>query len=169
MPWSWVRPADPSVLRGRPLLDLGTGDGQTLAALVEDRRLVVGLDRSLDALRAGALTGIKLRVCGEAGLLPFGEGAFATVLAGDLFHHLDDDRLREAITEAKRVLRAGGRLVAWWYESEARRAPGAPRFPRTHEAVAGIVEDAGFVGCSHLLIEMTLQPAPKTTSLLAFA
>jgi SAM-dependent methyltransferase len=167
--WTFLKPADESLLEGRPLLDVGTGDGQTLARLVRGPGVVVGLDRSFDALRAAGHTGIRLRVCSESGALPFGDGAIGTVLAGDLFHHLDDEQLRVASKEARRVLRAGGRLVAWWYESHARRVPGAPRFPRTYEAVAKIVTEAGFVGCADLLLEMTLQPAPKTASLAAVA
>jgi hypothetical protein len=54
MPHSWIRPVSPTVLAERPLLDIGTGDGQTLAALAQGAGIRVGVDRSLPALRMAA-------------------------------------------------------------------------------------------------------------------
>jgi SAM-dependent methyltransferase len=138
MAWAWVRPKDPAVLDGRPLLDLGTGDGQTLIALAGGAGLVVGADRSLDALRAAHMTGLRRLVCAEAVPLPFPDTTFATVLAADLFHHLDDHRLEAVIGEIGRVLEGRGRMVAWWYERPARPGPDAPVYPRPFDAVATI-------------------------------
>jgi SAM-dependent methyltransferase len=114
------------VLDARPLLDLGTGDGQTREALAPDG-FVVGVDSR--PLRRGDLAAFAHR-------LPFRDGAFATVLAADLFHHLDDTHLDATLEEIARVLRADGRLVAWWLESTPDTAPDAPRFCRTFEDVA---------------------------------
>jgi SAM-dependent methyltransferase len=161
MAWAWVRPADPTLLQSRPLLDLGTGDA---ALAVGTDGLVVGLDRSewiLRAVRAGRL------VAGEAEALPFLSGSFAVVVAGDLFHHLDETALGVVLEEADRVLLGGGALVAWWYEKPARPGPDAPRYPRRFETVAATARTAGFARIEPLVLEFTLEPAPATVGLVA--
>ncbi len=163
MPWAWVRPVDMGLLEGRPLLDLGTGDGQTLAALVEPRGLVVGADRSSEALRAARGKGFAL-MAADATALPFRSGTFDTVLAGDLFHHLDDAALRAVVGEVRRVLRGGGRLVAWWYGSAGREAPDTPRHPRRFEDVETASDGFSVI---RLELEMSLEPAPPTVGLVA--
>lgn len=160
-PWTWIRPRDPSVLDGRPLLDLGTGDAQTLRALTEPAGLVVGLDRSWPALRAARGTGPL--VCGQAVALPFADDAFEVIVAGDLFHHLDDDDLATVLGE---IARAGRFLVAWWYELPGRPGPDAPGFPRTYGPVAAVAERAG-LDPRILELEATVEPTPATVGLRA--
>ena len=162
MAWAWVRPADLSVLEGRPFLDLGTGDGQTLAALVTGGGLVVGLDRSPDALRTSRHSPLA---AGAADALPFGDGIFAVVLAADVFHHLDEAMLERTLAEARRVLRPDGLLVAWWYERPSRPGPDAPPFPRPSAHVAEVMRAAGFAP-SELALEFRLEPAPATAGLI---
>jgi ubiquinone/menaquinone biosynthesis C-methylase UbiE len=152
VPWTFVRPADPSVLAGRPLLDIGTGDGQTVLAVADPTGLVVGLERSLEALRVARRTGVERAVCADAERLPVGSQRVAAVLAADLFHHLDRERLGRVLAEVHRVLVSGGRLVAWWYELPARPAPDAPRFPRPYEEIAGAVSRAGFGSVERLAL-----------------
>jgi len=164
MSWTWVEPADPSLLDGRPLLDLGTGDGQTLASLARGPGLVVGLDTSMDALRA-ARTG--RRVAGQAERSPFRDSSFAVVLAADLFHHVDDNGLTAVLWEVRRILAADGLLVAWWYERPARPGPDAPRYPRAFRAVASAAEVVGFLRVRPLELEYTIEPAPATVGLVA--
>lgn len=160
-PWTWIRPHDPSVLEGRPLLDLGTGDAQTLRALIEPDGLVVGLDRSWTALRAARGTGPL--VCGQAVALPFADDALEVIVAGDLFHHLDDGDLETALREIARV---GRLLVAWWYELPGRPGPDAPGFPRTYASVAAAAERAG-LDPRTLELDATVEPAPATVGLRA--
>lgn len=161
MAFTWVRPADPNLLAGRPLLDLGTGDGQTLAALAPGGGLTVGVDSTIDLLRPGAVNA-------EADELPFSDRSFATVLAADLFHHLDDARLGAVIEEIARVLGPHGRLVAWWYEQAGRHAPDAPRYPRSLDAVLAKTRRM-FRDSGALALEMTLEPAPPTVGITASA
>lgn len=165
MPWTFVRPTDPSMLDGRPLLDVGTGDGQTLAALVEPRGVLVGVDASTEALRAASGTGMGHLVCARAPSLPFADSSFGTVLAADLFHHLDDEVLEAVLGEAARVLRPGGRLVAWWYESPGRDAPDAPRYPRSLESLARAARS--FKDVDPLALSLRLEPAPPTVGCVA--
>jgi ubiquinone/menaquinone biosynthesis C-methylase UbiE len=168
MAFTWVRPADLGVLEGRPLLDLGTGDGQTLAAVADTAAgLVAGMDRSIDALRAARHTGIAHLVCGEVLYLPIADRVIGCVLAGDVFHHLDDDSLATTLSEVARVLVPSGLLVAWWYESAARPAPDAPRFPRSFESVAAAAERS-FAEVVPLHLSTTLEPSPPTVGLTAF-
>ncbi len=159
MPWAWVRPADLRILAGRPLLDLGTGDGQTLAALAPGG-LTVGVDRRIALLSPG-------NVAAEARVLPFKDGSFATTLAADLFHHLPDDNLADVLDEVFRVTSATGRLVAWWYEEPGREAPDAPRYPRSFGDVAWIAGNCGFKSAEPLELISTLEPSPATTGILA--
>jgi SAM-dependent methyltransferase len=156
--WSFIRPADPEVLSGRPLLDIGTGDGQTLAALAPDG---FGIDRDLTLLRRRPRVAVA-----EAEALPFRDGSFGCVLAGDLFHHLDPGGLETLAAEVFRVLRPEGRLVAWWYAEAGVRAPDAPRFPRGLEAVRAVVEAAGFRAAEIELVA-ELEAGPQTVGLAA--
>lgn len=166
MPWTWVRPADPAVLAGRPLLDLGTGDGQTLAALTGNVGFVVGIDRSEATLRAARRSGNPRLAVADATALPFVDEAFATVLAGDLFHHLEDQRLGAVLMDAARVLRRGGSLCAWWYGAPSRQGPDAPGFPRSFDDVAAAATAAGFE-CGRLDLVTTTDAPPQTVGLVA--
>jgi hypothetical protein len=47
------------------------------------------------------------------------------------------------IYEVVRVLRGGGKLVAWWLESTPDTSPDAPLFTRGYEEVALIASAAG--------------------------
>jgi SAM-dependent methyltransferase len=145
--WAFVRPSDPSVLEGRPLLDLGTGDGQTVAALAPDG-LVVGVDRSFPLLRPGNVNAL-------VDALPFRDASFRTVLAADVVHHVSAAELSRVVDEVVRVLRPGGRFVAWWLEDTADTAPDAPLFTRGYEEVALIASAAG------------LDPAPLAVDVAA--
>lgn len=166
MGWAWFRPEDPSPLAGRPLLDLGVGDGQTLRAVTACRGLLVGLDRSAPALRAARrLLEVPL-VRGEADRLPFREAAFGVVLAADLLHHLDDEALAKTLAEAHRVLRASGRLVAWWYAQPGRPGPDAPRWPRPYGVMASAAR-AGGLSPAPLGLTSTVEPAPPTVGMVA--
>lgn len=166
MAFTWLRPVDQKALEGRPLLDLGTGDGQTLTALIGGHGLVVGLDRSLEALRAAGQTGVPCRVCADAGQLPFADGSFQTVIAADLFHHLDDDGLASVLGEINRVLGARGTLVAWWYQRPGREASDSPRYPRSFSTVESAAQRAGLAGISTIELQTTLE-TPSTVGLSA--
>ena len=163
-----MRPKDLSLLDGRPLLDLGTGDAQTLAALASSAAgPVVGVDRSLAVLLGARRTGLSWLVGAEATALPFTDCSFGTVLAADLFHHLDDDRLGRAVEEVARVMRREGRLVAWWYETAPHAAPDAPAHPRELEVVVAAADAAGYTAIDALELDVVLPGGPKTIGLTA--
>lgn len=160
-----MRPTDRTLLSGRPLLDLGTGDGQTLAALAPDTGPVVGIDRSIEILQAGRPGDAALLVCADALALPFCAETFRVALAADLFHHLDDAQLRAALAEIRRALKPSGTLVAWWYAGAGRPGPDAPRYPRTYDAVAA--QAITFRDVAPLQLEASIEPAPATAGLVA--
>jgi SAM-dependent methyltransferase len=164
MAWTWVRPADGRLLDARPLLDVGTGDGQTLRALVEPHGLVVGVDRAVVPMRALPRSGVRVAAA-EAAHLPFKSGSFGAVLAGDLFHHLDDAALARVLNEVRRVLRDDGALVAWWYKAAGRPGVDAPRFPRSSEAITSHFERFGSVGPLELV--ETVDAGPPTVGVVA--
>jgi SAM-dependent methyltransferase len=102
-------------IRGRRVLDLGCGYGETASWLALQGALVEAVDISPGmvevsrrlAEREGLADRITFRVApGES--LPFADGAFEAAFGHDVLHHLDLDRARD---ELLRVLRPGGRAV----------------------------------------------------------
>jgi ubiquinone/menaquinone biosynthesis C-methylase UbiE len=97
------------VRAGERLLEIGCGEGANLHHLREAGALRFGVDYS------GAKTAFARRatdahtVTADATRLPFGDGAFDAVLIRDVLHHVSD--IDGVLKEARRVLRAGGRLT----------------------------------------------------------
>jgi len=92
-------------LRG-PVLDAGCGEGR-LASLLSGRVAWVGLDSSHAQL---AVNPFRPVVRGDMTALPFRDASFAEVTHLWCLYHLADPVV--AISEAKRVLRPGGRYYA---------------------------------------------------------
>jgi ubiquinone/menaquinone biosynthesis C-methylase UbiE len=110
------------------VLDLGCGTG-TLAVALADAGPdieVVGVDgdeKILATARRKASTANISFIEATAERLPLGSATFDVVVASLLLHHLSGTAKRAALTEARRVLVPGGRLViADW---------GRPRDPLT--------------------------------------
>jgi ubiquinone/menaquinone biosynthesis C-methylase UbiE len=102
------------------VLDLGCGWGRHLRLLAAAGHRVVGLDLSHALLRRVPPTdtgvvagGSSALVAGDMRALPFDEGSFDAVLnlATSLGLFLEDRDVVAALSEARRVLRAGGRLL----------------------------------------------------------
>lgn len=97
-------------LRGTDrVLDVATGTGFTAFALARAAGTVVGLDLTLGMLREARnlAAGAPVRwVAGDAGALPFRDGAFDAVAVRRAPHHFPD--LEGALREMLRVVRAGG-------------------------------------------------------------
>jgi SAM-dependent methyltransferase len=92
-------------LSGR-VLDVGCGEGR-LATLLTNRAAWIGLDSSPTQLVANPFRPLIL---GDMRGLPFAANTFDAVVHLWCLYHLDDPR--EAIIEARRVLRPGGRYYA---------------------------------------------------------
>lgn len=99
--------------RGGRLVEVGCGEGGNLhhlAARLPGVRLF-GVDFTLGKARfAAGRTGAATACC-DARRLPFCNAAFDAVLVRDLLHHLPPGTQVEALSEAARVLRPGGRLA----------------------------------------------------------
>jgi ubiquinone/menaquinone biosynthesis C-methylase UbiE len=99
------------------VLDLGAGTGLLTLALAPHVASVTALDISaamLDRLDAHAVTegvtNVEL-VTADMRSLPFDDETFDLVVSNYAFHHLADSAKELAASEARRVLRPGGRFV----------------------------------------------------------
>ncbi len=118
LPDAAVEQAMLSLVGSRPVdrfLDLGTGTGRLLEVFAGLYRTGIGIDASTAMLavaranldRAG-LSHAQVRL-GEITKLPMLRGSFDLVAIHQVLHYLDDPA--EALAEAARVLRPGGRLL----------------------------------------------------------
>ncbi|RBY76456.1 hypothetical protein DQ238_17350 [Geodermatophilus sp. TF02-6] len=92
-------------LGARRTLDVGCADGALQSALPPGP-LVVGLDAAAAMVRAHPPPVVR----GDAARLPFADDSFDAVTALNMLYHLADPCA--ALREARRVLRAGGTLLA---------------------------------------------------------
>lgn len=96
---------------GHLVLDLGCGPGDGCARIAATGATAVGLDYSqgmlLTARDEPALRGRLVR--GDAGRLPFVDGAFDFVVCTNSFHHYPSHFA--ALKEMRRVLKPGGTLA----------------------------------------------------------
>ena len=97
------------------LLDLGTGTGRMLAIMADRAERCVGIDSSREML---AVARANLEAAGKRNWqvrhgdlyqLPFPGGSFDVAVIHQVLHYLEDPA--EALAEAARVLRPGGRLL----------------------------------------------------------
>ena len=97
------------------LVDLGTGTGRMLTVLCPRARRVVGIDSSREMLAVAranldrdGLTNAQVRL-GDLYQLPLGDCSFDLAVMHHVLHYLEDPA--DALAEAARVLRPGGRLL----------------------------------------------------------
>ncbi|HSN52466.1 MAG TPA: metalloregulator ArsR/SmtB family transcription factor [Woeseiaceae bacterium] len=97
------------------LVDIGCGHGRILKLLASRARRAVGVDIDSDARRfaraellLAGLPNCTLRQ-GDMYRLPLGDSEFDTAILDDVL--FDAERPRDAIAEAVRILRPGGRLL----------------------------------------------------------
>jgi len=90
-------------------LDVGCGTGANLRTLASAGLHVVGLDRSIYALRATKGKGGFPLLAADVSHLPIKTRSVGLVIAMDILEHLEDDA--EAILESYRVLNKEGILI----------------------------------------------------------
>jgi len=117
---SWAEGQPP----GARILDFGCGAGEVVAAGLADGRDIYGVEifeggshaRS-EVERRGLFNRRVFEVRG--GRLPFADGSFDLAVSNTVFEHVED--LEAALSEIHRVLRPGGRLVAFFPSYEVVR------------------------------------------------
>ncbi|MBC7263144.1 MAG: methyltransferase domain-containing protein [Chloroflexi bacterium] len=95
-------------LDGARILDVGCGLGTYVRKLRRFSEEVYGVDVDADRVAEASQT-LPNIACAPAEKLPFDDGFFDTVLLHEVLEHVNDDR--QAMSEACRVLRVGGRAV----------------------------------------------------------
>lgn len=105
------------VLKGKRVLELGCGDGKTLAALVRQKPArIVAVDFSSEALKqarsrlgdvAQGVEFVKADVCD----LPFGDEEFDVVVCYYVLNALLEKERTRVVREMKRVLVSGGVII----------------------------------------------------------
>ena len=127
-----------AVGRGTRLLDVGCGSGLTLALAAGRGAIPSGLDVSpgllgiaRERLHGVSQHGADLRD-GDMESLPFGDAAFDAVTGVNAFQFAGDPR--QALHEAARVTRPGGRVVASLFA-----APERSQGTLAHEAMTALI------------------------------
>jgi len=95
---------------GMHVLDVACGPGHVAAAIIERGALPLGLDFSSAMIELARADHPGIRFAeGDAEALPFAEGSFDGVVSNFGIHHVPDPV--RALSEARRVLRTGGRMA----------------------------------------------------------
>ena len=100
-------------VNGHDILDAGCGAGPLTAALRDRGATVTGLDLSAEMIalaRRRLGEDADLRVGDLSDPLPFADASFDEVTASLVLHYLED--WGPTLTEFRRILRPGGRLIA---------------------------------------------------------
>lgn len=98
---------------GRDVLDIGCGAGPLAEKLAQGGARVSGFDSSakmIEIARQRLDDDVDLQVADLTAPLPYGNDSFDAACASLVLHYLPD--WVDALTEIKRVLRPGGKLVA---------------------------------------------------------
>jgi SAM-dependent methyltransferase len=107
----------PHTLAGRTVLDIGAGTGAASAALIDQGARPVAVDLSHHMLLWESTRRPPAAV-GDVTRLPFHRDAVDDAVAAFIFNHLLDPAA--GITEAMRVIRPGGALLACVYSNDSR-------------------------------------------------
>ena len=104
-------------LKGKAVLDVGCGEGRFTRILAAMASKTTGVDINAESLdRAQTKThaeGLEVTwINARAEDLPFDDASYDVVVFSNSLHHVAPEMMEEAINEASRVLKSGGRLYA---------------------------------------------------------
>jgi SAM-dependent methyltransferase len=94
-----------------PCLDIGCGTGRNFETIRTSGRSVVGVDLSADQLRLARTRTDGPLMVADAGVLPFADASFDTVMV--MWISTDVEDFGAVLREATRILRPGGVLVTY--------------------------------------------------------
>lgn len=102
------------LVRGKIVLDAGSGEGYGVHLMAETAARVVGIDISRDAVEHARATygrqNLEFQV-GSVDALPFEDGTFDVVVSFEVIEHLEPQLQAAFLREAQRVLKREGLLV----------------------------------------------------------
>ncbi len=100
---------------GPSLADIGGGTGNYALALEREGWEPVVIDRSPEMLASAARKGLAT-ITAAAESLPFADESFDAAILVSMLHHVSDQGA--ALSEAQRILRAGGRMAVMVFTRE---------------------------------------------------
>src|SRR5215210_5093654 len=114
-PWAWERRRAlllGEARAGERVLDLGCGAGRFVAALGDAGADPVGVELADGALERARrnVPGAELHLLGPDGAIPLEDGSVDLVWCSEVLEHVPDTA--GLLSEVRRVLRTGGRLLA---------------------------------------------------------
>ncbi|MBN1232853.1 MAG: methyltransferase domain-containing protein [Candidatus Coatesbacteria bacterium] len=100
------------------LLDIGCGIGTIALTEYTDEKTVVGQDYALSGLKIGYSIAKNEKkeifwIKGSINYMPYNDATFTTIIAADLFEHLDDKDSALLLSELKRILKREGTLAIY--------------------------------------------------------
>src|SRR3978361_1330784 len=113
-PWAWERRRALLLAEAKPgerVLDLGCGAGRFVAALQDAGADPVGVELAEAALERARrnVPGAELHALGSDGAIPLEDASVDLVWCSEVLEHVPDTA--GLLSEARRVLRTGGRLL----------------------------------------------------------
>ncbi len=129
------------VVRGKQVLDIGTGRGRWSRRFAAAGACVVALDVSHDALMAQRHPRWE-RIVGAAQNLPFGSQQFDVVCSVTVIQHIPHHDQETALGEIARVLRPGGQCLLFEFVGSDEHAP-LHMMPRSDEGWMHLAEAMG--------------------------
>jgi ubiquinone/menaquinone biosynthesis C-methylase UbiE len=94
------------------VLDVGCGEGVITATLAEKTPTIIGCDYATEALSCAQQNFAHLNfVYSNTTHLRFSDASFARVIFSDVAEHLLPQQCKKSLSEIKRVLQRGGKLI----------------------------------------------------------
>lgn len=137
--WNHTRykawPRVDAFIKGLPMgtlvADLGCGNGKNIPAIHDARGFAVPSDMSAPLARIAAYRHRTSTLVADCLCTPFRSSSFDAVLSIAVLHHLSTEPRRvQALREAARLLRLGGKLLlyCWSFEQDDQRSRSKHRF-----------------------------------------
>ena len=109
---------------GSRILEIGCGNGKTMAALKDSGYVVTGIDFSSEAVKAcrSFLGEDADVVCASVTGMPFADGSFDGAVMFHVMENLDASEVPKAVSELGRVLKKGSSLIVKVFSEDDMRS-----------------------------------------------